>query len=113
MHSTVQKRLDEHTVAGAELGQCAGRDGRWWKPVLRRGADLGQRLITFLHWTHFFSRFNPAVDKKNCDSTAGATKQPQLCAWTPYIIQTGSTHRLDTCCRGRTTELVLAGHGSG
>lgn len=64
MHSTGQKRLDEHTVAGAELGQCAGWDGRCWKPVLRRGADLGQRFVPFLHWTDFFCRFNPAVDRK-------------------------------------------------
>lgn len=83
MHSTREKGLDKRTITGAELGQCAGWDGGCWKPVLRRWADLGQRIIPFLHWTHFFCRFNPTVREKKpkenkCDFTAEATPHVDL-----------------------------------
>lgn len=80
-HSTGREGLDTRTIAGAELGQCVGWEGGCWKPVLRRWADLGQRLIPFLHRTHFFCRFNPTVKEKNPKTKRSLQlASPCLCA---------------------------------
>lgn len=63
-HFTGQKRLDTLTLAGAELGQSVGEDGGCWKPILRRWADLGHRIVSFLHWTDLFYGLNSAVREK-------------------------------------------------
>lgn len=106
----------QFTVTGAELGQCVWWDGRGRGSILRGGADLGERLISFLHWTHLLCRLNSAAGQQmikleNCLILL------LLCIKSSGKLDI-SPHRWHeahsyTCYTGRTAERVWADHGSG